>query len=354
MIRPLNKILFCFLEERYINKLLSENKKNFLLEQKAKILRDLLDLIKSGKLDPLEVKINIGKIVDQLPEDMLSIAQKTGKRGEDLVLEFFKKYPDFKFDDYPEITRTIFQAADDVEIQLSAMKEKGPIKFPEKKPDEVAVEGDVVKKLKPEEVSTEKPRELKLTRDEPETGPEPFKFPKEEGAPPKEEGAPPKEEGAPPKEEGAPPKEEGAPPKEEGAPPKEEGAPSEKPFEPPVAPKPSGKEEPKPSEKEEPAPAGKEEPAPLPIKPTIPLPEPAPLPRPSPLPEPLTEPLPKAETYPKPKKEENKSIPFGFTPFTLPSIPDKPKEVSGSEIPYDIDAILDRILGKYSTSLRIK
>ena len=319
MIRPLNKILFCFLEERYINKLLSENKKNFLLEQKAKILRDLLDLIKSGKLDPLEVKINIGKIVDQLPEDMLSIAQKTGKRGEDLVLEFFKKYPDFKFDDYPEITRTIFQAADDVEIQLSAMKEKGPIKFPEKKPDEVAVEGDVVKKLKPEEVSTEKPRELKLTRDEPETGPEPFKFPKEEGAPPKEEGAP-----------------------------------SEKPFEPPVAPKPSGKEEPKPSEKEEPAPAGKEEPAPLPIKPTIPLPEPAPLPRPSPLPEPLTEPLPKAETYPKPKKEENKSIPFGFTPFTLPSIPDKPKEVSGSEIPYDIDAILDRILGKYSTSLRIK
>jgi len=326
MIRPLNKILFCFLEERYINKLLSENKKNFLLEQKAKILRDLLDLIKSGKLDPLEVKINIGKIVDQLPEDMLSIAQKTGKRGEDLVLEFFKKYPDFKFDDYPEITRTIFQAADDVEIQLSAMKEKGPIKFPEKKPDEVAVEGDVVKKLKPEEVSTEKPRELKLTRDEPETGPEPFKFPKEEGAPPKEEGAPPKEEGAP----------------------------SEKPFEPPVAPKPSGKEEPKPSEKEEPAPAGKEEPAPLPIKPTIPLPEPAPLPRPSPLPEPLTEPLPKAETYPKPKKEENKSIPFGFTPFTLPSIPDKPKEVSGSEIPYDIDAILDRILGKYSTSLRIK
>jgi len=312
MIRPLNKILFCFLEERYINKLLSENKKNFLLEQKAKILRDLLDLIKSGKLDPLEVKINIGKIVDQLPEDMLSIAQKTGKRGEDLVLEFFKKYPDFKFDDYPEITRTIFQAADDVEIQLSAMKEKGPIKFPEKKPDEVAVEGDVVKKLKPEEVSTEKPRELKLTRDEPETGPEPFKFPKEEGAP------------------------------------------SEKPFEPPVAPKPSGKEEPKPSEKEEPAPAGKEEPAPLPIKPTIPLPEPAPLPRPSPLPEPLTEPLPKAETYPKPKKEENKSIPFGFTPFTLPSIPDKPKEVSGSEIPYDIDAILDRILGKYSTSLRIK
>jgi hypothetical protein len=38
----------------------------------------------------------------------------------------------------------------------------------------------------------------------------------------------------------------------------------------------------------------------------------------------------------------------------LPSIPDRPKEVSGSEIPYDIDAILDRILGKYSTSLRIR
>jgi hypothetical protein len=318
MIRPLNKILFCFLEERYINKLLSEDKKNFLLEQKAKILRDLLDLIKSGKLDPLEVKINIGKIVDQLPEDMLSIAQKTGKSGEDLVLEFFKKYPDFKFDDYPDITRTIFQAADDVEIQLSAMKEKGPIKFPEKKPDEVAVEGDVVKKLKPEEVSTEKPTELKLTRDEPETGPDPFKFPKEEMAPPKEEKAPPKEEVAPP----------------------------EKPFEPPVAPKPSGKEEP--------APSGKEEPAPLPKKRVIPLPEPAPLPRPSPLPKPAPLPLPKAETYPKRNEEENKSIPFGFTPFTLPSIPDKPKEVSGSEIPYDIDAILDRILGKYSTSLRIR
>ena len=318
MIRPLNKILFCFLEERYINKLLSEDKKNFLLEQKAKILRDLLDLIKSGKLDPLEVKINIGKIVDQLPEDMLSIAQKTGKRGEDLVLEFFKKYPDFKFDDYPDITRTIFQAADDVEIQLSAMKEKGPIKFPEKKPDEVAVEGDVVKKLKPEEVSTEKPTELKLTRDEPETGPDPFKFPKEEMAPPKEEKAPPKEEKAPP----------------------------EKPFEPPVAPKPSGKEEP--------APSGKEEPALLPIKRKIPLPEPAPRPRPRPLPEPAPLPLPKAETYPKRNEEENKSIPFGFTPFTLPSIPDKPKEVSGSEIPYDIDAILDRILGKYSTSLRIR
>jgi hypothetical protein len=307
-----------------------------------------LDLIKSGKLEPLEVKINIGKIVDQLPEDMLSIAQKTGKSGEDLVLEFFKKYPDFKFDDYPDITRTIFQAADDVEIQLSAMKEKGPIKFPEKKPDEVAVEGDVVKKLKPEEVSTEKPTELKLTRDEPETGPDPFKFPKEEMAPPKEEKAPPKEEKAPPKEEKAPPKEEVAPP--------------EKPFEPPVAPKPSGKEEPAPSGKEEPAPSGKEEPAPsgkeepapLPIKRKIPLPEPAPRPRPRPLPEPAPLPLPKAETYPKRNEEENKSIPFGFTPFTLPSIPDKPKEVSGSEIPYDIDAILDRILGKYSTSLRIR
>jgi hypothetical protein len=200
------------------------------------------------------------------------------------------------------------------------MKEKGPIKFPEKKPDEVAVEGDVVKKLKPEEVSTEKPTELKLTRDEPETGPDPFKFPKEEMAPPKEEKAPPKEEKAPP----------------------------EKPFEPPVAPKPSGKEEPAPSGKEEPAPSGKEEPALLPIKRKIPLPEPAPRPRPAPLP------LPKAETYPKRNEEENKSIPFGFTPFTLPSIPDKPKEVSGSEIPYDIDAILDRILGKYSTSLRIR
>jgi len=349
MIRPLNKILFCFLEERYINKLLSENKKNFLLERKANIIRDLLDLIKSGKLEPLEIKINVGKIVDQLPEDMLSIAQKTGKSGEDLVLEFFKKYPDFKFDEYPDITRTIFQAADDVEIQLASMKEKGPIKFPEKKPEEVAVEGDVVKKLKPEEVSTEKPRELKLTRDEPETGPDPFKFPKEEMAPPKEEKATPKEDVAPPKEEVAP---------------------LEKPFEPPVAPKPSEKAPPKPSEKappkpsekappkpsgkEEPAPAGKEEPAPLPIKRTIPLPEPAPLPRPRPLPEPLTEPLPKAETYRKSKEEENKSIPFGFTPFTLPSIPDRPKEVSGSEIPYDIDAILDRILGKYSTSLRIK
>jgi hypothetical protein len=342
MIRPLNKILFCFLEERYINKLLSEDKKNFLLEQKAKILRDLLDLIKSGKLDPLEVKINIGKIVDQLPEDMLSIAQKTGKRGEDLVLEFFKKYPDFKFDDYPDITRTIFQAADDVEIQLSAMKEKGPIKFPEKKPDEVAVEGDVVKKLKPEEVSTEKPTELKLTRDEPETGPDPFKFPKEEMAPPKEEKAPPKEEVAPP----------------------------EKPFEPPVAPKPSEKAPPKPSEKAPPKPSEEappkeevapkeeappsEEDAPLPKKRVIPLPEPAPLPRPSPLPKPAPLPLPKAETYPKRNEEENKSIPFGFTPFTLPSIPDKPKEVSGAEIPYDIDAILDRILGKYSTSLRIR
>jgi hypothetical protein len=318
MIRPLNKILFCFLEERYINKLLSEDKKNFLLEQKAKILRDLLDLIKSGKLEPLEVKINIGKIVDQLPEDMLSIAQKTGKSGEDLVLEFFKKYPDFKFDDYPDIMKTVFQAAEDVEMKLAAIKEKGPIKFPEKKPDEVAVEGDVVKKLKPEEVSTEKPTELKLTRDEPETGPDPFKFPKEEMAPPKEEKAPPKEEVAPP----------------------------EKPFEPPVAPKPSGKEEP--------APSGKEEPAPLPKKRVIPLPEPAPLPRPSPLPKPAPLPLPKAETYPKRNEEENKSIPFGFTPFTLPSIPDKPKEVSGSEIPYDIDAILDRILGKYSTSLRIR
>jgi hypothetical protein len=280
--------------------------------------------------------------VDQLPEDMLSIAQKTGKSGEDLVLEFFKKYPDFKFDDYPDITRTIFQAADDVEIQLSAMKEKGPIKFPEKKPDEVAVEGDVVKKLKPEEVSTEKPTELKLTRDEPETGPDPFKFPKEEKAPPKEEKAPPKEEVAPP----------------------------EKPFEPPVAPKPSEKAPPKPSEKAPPKPSEEappkeevapkeeappsEEDAPLPKKRVIPLPEPAPLPRPSPLPKPAPLPLPKAETYPKRNEEENKSIPFGFTPFTLPSIPDKPKEVSGSEIPYDIDAILDRILGKYSTSLRIR
>ena len=343
MIRPLNKILFCFLEERYINKLLSEDKKNFLLEQKAKILRDLLDLIKSGKLEPLEVKINIGKIVDQLPEDMLSIAQKTGKSGEDLVLEFFKKYPDFKFDDYPDIMKTVFQAAEDVEMKLAAIKEKGPIKFPEKKPDEVAVEGDVVKKLKPEEVSTEKPTELKLTRDEPETGPDPFKFPKEEKAPPKEEVAPPEKPFEPPV---APKPSEKAPPKpSEKAPPKPSGK---------EEPAPAGKEEPAPAGKEEPKPSGKEEPAPLPIKRTIPLPEPAPLPRPSPLPKPAPLPLPKAETYPKRNEEENKSIPFGFTPFTLPSIPDKPKEVSGSEIPYDIDAILDRILGKYSTSLRIR
>lgn len=347
MIRKLNTILFCLLEERYINKLLKENKNNLLLEQKAKLLKDLLDAIRSGKLDPLEVQINVSKVVDVMPEDLLALALKTGKRGEDLALEFLKKHPEFKFKEYPEIENAFFRAVEDVEAQIAQLQKREPIKLEPKKPEDVEIEGNVLKKPKPEEVSTEKPTELRLTKDEPETGPEPFKFPREEKAPPKEEPTLPKEEKAPPKEEIAPPK--------------------EKPFEPPPAPveksepKPEGKPLPKPDEapdtlpKEEPEGAPEEEPAPetLPRRKAIPLPQQFPYPWPEPFPQAL--PLPRAEPAPKipEKKEEPRG--FGFSPVALPSLPiEKQMGSPGSEIPYDIDAILDKILGKYSTSLRIK
>jgi len=165
IMKLLNPILESILKNRYLKKNILNYKyySDFLLEDRGEIFRktfkELMDAIKSGKLSDPEIPFYMRALPDKMVDDVLDLSSQ-GLTKEDILKNFYDNYPEIK--DYPELEQSLFKTVHEID-SLPPPIEKDPLKFPSKTPDDVEIEGNVVKKPQPKPSDLDAEPDLKLS-----------------------------------------------------------------------------------------------------------------------------------------------------------------------------------------------